>query len=214
MHKLDRSRIAEPQCLDHCDHRTQNWAVGNPPLDKAEIRKALGYMQGERCAYCEAYVYSNGHIAHFRRKRDYPELCFAWSNLFLSCGSNRHCGHYKDRNGNSAYDPDHLVKPDEEDPHTYFYFHSSGEVRVRSGVSEREEARAKTTIRVFNLGEPALQAERERALRAYRRRSGQLVEDLMEFYKEDRAEFINDEIEQTKHEEYCTVIRHFFEKLS
>lgn len=97
MHKLDRSLVAEPQCLSRCDHRTQNWAVGNPPLDKEEIRQALKAMQGERCAYL--------------------------------------------------------------------------------------------------------------------RRSGQLVEDLMLFNEADRKEFIHDEIEQTKDEEYWTVIRHFFEKL-
>lgn len=213
MHKLDRSRVAEPVCLGNCDHRTQNWNVGNPPLDKAEIRQALEGIQGERCAYCEAKVYSDGHIEHFRRKRDYPQFCFDWNNLFLSCGSDRHCGHYKDRNGAPAYDPADIIKPDEEDPDQYFYFHSSGEVRVRSRISGGAQARAEATIRVFNLGEPALEAARERSLRAYLRRSGQLVEDLMEFDEADRKEFIRDEIEQTKDEEHCTVIRHFFEKL-
>lgn len=45
------------------------------------------------------------------------------------------------------------------------------------------------------------------------RRSGRLIEDLMEFEEEDRIEFIRDEIEQIKDEEYWSMIRHFFEKL-
>lgn len=214
MHKLDRNCVSEPTCLSQCNPRTQNWDVGNPPLDKEEVRQALKGMQGKRCAYCEGNLYAGGHIEHFRRKRDYPLLCFEWTNLFLSCDSSKHCGHYKDRPGGKPYDPADLIKPDAEDTDAFFYFHSSGEVRVRGKIAAADQARAEETIRVFKLDDYALEAARERSLRAYLRRSGQLVEDLMKFDEADRAEFIRYEIEETKDEEYWTVIRHFFEKLS
>ena len=168
-------------------------------------------MQGIRCAYCESNIYSGGHIEHFRRKRDYPNLCFVWENLFLSCDSNKYCGHYKDRRRASPYNPDDLIKPDNDDPEDYFYFHSTGEIRIRGGISEDKEAKAEETLRVFNLNQSGLVASRAHALKSYRRQAADVLEALMEFDEADRQAFIQDEIESTRDDEYATTIQHFFE---
>lgn len=221
MHKLDRSVATEPSCLARYDHRTQSWDdLG--PADKQEIRASLTQMQDLRCAYCEGPLCSVGHIEHFRRKNPlhFPHLTFCWANLFLSCdgaGDGSHCGHYKDRSGGGDYDPRDLVKPDEEDPDQYFYFHSSGEIRPRSNnrdeEASREDARrASVTIRVFHLDYGPLKAARRRALRVYQKRNPDILEALMGFDQPARQDFIAQEIEATRLEPYWTVIRHFFEK--
>ena len=211
MHKLDRTAVAAPVCLANFNHPTHNWNdVGGY---KREIRASLFQMQGPRCAYCEGAVYSDAHVEHFRRKRHFRHLTFDWSNLFLSCDVREHCGHYKDRPRGAGYNPDDIVKPDEEDPDDYFYFHSSGTVRPRSGLDVVKQRRASETIRVFNLDCSFLQAERRRAIKQYDRRNPEFLETLMGFDEQDRQQFIDEEIEATKNDYHWTVIRHYFEKV-
>jgi uncharacterized protein (TIGR02646 family) len=172
------------------------------------------FILGLRCAYCEGIIFYGGHIEHFRRKNPahFPQLTFAWSNLFLACGSNDHCGHYKDKKGRS-YDPNDLIKPDDHDPNDYLYFHSSGEVRVRNreGIADVDQRRAQETIRVFNLNEPGLKGARARALEAYKKRSPSIIDDLMEFEPDEREVFIQQEIEATRWDPFSTTIHNFFE---
>jgi uncharacterized protein (TIGR02646 family) len=216
MHKLDRTIAAQPACLAGYDHRTQSWDDVRQ-ADKEEIRASLAQVQDTRCAYCEGPIYSGGHIEHFRRKnaQHFPELTFVWSNLFLSCdggGNEDHCGHYKDRRHAGPYNPSDLVKPDEHNPDHYFYFHSSGEVRPRSGIPVCDAKRASETIRVFNLECGVLKAERRRALRIYQSRNPGMLEALIDFDEQSRQLFIAQEIEATRLDPYWAVIRHFFEK--
>jgi hypothetical protein len=146
MHKLDRSAVTAPSCLSAYDFRTQSWEDLTPPC-KASVWTALLQMQGTpvdpgnpgteeadfmavRCAYCEAVVRHEPHIEHFRRKSrshpsGYPELTFAWGNLFISCTSRDHCGHYKDHGSRGAYEAEDLIKPDEHEPDAYLYFPDS-----------------------------------------------------------------------------------------
>lgn len=44
-------------------------------------------MCNQKCAYCESQLshIAYGHIEHFRPFSKYEELCFAWTNLLLSC---------------------------------------------------------------------------------------------------------------------------------
>jgi uncharacterized protein (TIGR02646 family) len=215
MHKLDRASIAAPICLSEYHAPTHTWDKDVTGAHKQEIRTCLKQMQGDRCAYCEGAVYSHAHIEHFRRKnpRHFPQLMFDWSNLFLSCESHEHCGHYKDRPGADSYNATILVKPDEHEPDDYFYFHSGGDVRPRSGLDPMQLTRALETIRVFNLDCGVLRAERRRALKQYLRKDPGMLEVLMEFDEHSRQEFINEEIEATKNDYHCTVIRHYFEKI-
>ena len=232
MHKLDRAAVPRPACLDDFDHLSQTWDDLKNPR-KRLVRLSLQKMQGQqvvtddaddeaifllglRCAYCECQVFYGGHIEHFRRKNKahFPELMFEWTNLFLACGSNDNCGHYKDRGG-APYDPNELIKPDIHDPDDYLYYHSSGALRVRRRnlMSVGDRRRGEETIRVFNLDCRRLQGARHRALKQYLDRNTRMLDDLMEFDENDRQEFIRLEIEATKWEPYWTTIRHFFEKL-
>jgi len=236
MHQLDRSSVSAPVCLTGYDYRTQTWA----DLDsgcKRQVRLALQRIQGQqiatddaednaefilglRCAYCEGAIRHGGHLEHFRRKNrshpnGYPELTFAWENLFLACASQAHCGHYKDRPGADAYDPDELIKPDIHDPDVFLYFHSTGEVLVRNtrpGITDDERRRASETIRVFNLDCGTLRGARSRALKTYSDRNHGILEFLMACDVADREAFIREEIEATRWEPYATTIKHFFEK--
>ena len=213
MHKLDRTIAPAPACLAGYQHGTHTWN-DLTPTDRQQIRASLQQMQDVRCAYCEGPVYSDGHIEHFRRKNPahFPELTFVWSNLFLSCGSQEHCGHYKDRPSAPPYDPNTLVKPDEHEPDHHFFFHSSGQVRVRSGIAPERQARALETIRVFHLDCGALTAARRRAIEQYERREAGILETLMLFDELERQQFIEAEIQATCAEPHWTVIRHYFEK--
>jgi uncharacterized protein (TIGR02646 family) len=214
MHKLDRGNATKPACLAQYHYSNHNWDDVSGE-HKQEIRVSLIQMQDKRCAYCESAVYNNEHIEHFRRKNQlhYPKLTFEWENLFLSCGSTDTCGHYKDRPGADPYNPDHLVKPDVDDPDCYFYFHSNGGVRARSGLNSAQNNRAFETIRVFNLNNPILQAARRRSLRSYQRKEPNILEDLMDLNELDRQEYIRAEVDATKKEPHWTVIRHYFEKV-
>ena len=212
MHKLDRNCTSAPTCLNQYQYPTHNWdAVSG--VHKQEIRENLIKIQGERCAYCEIAIYGESHIEHFRRKNrlHFPHLTVVWSNLFLSCESPTNCGHYKDRPG-SSYNANNLIKPDEQDPDNYFYFHSSGEVRPRSNINDEAIFNAKETIKVFNLNQSTLQASRRRALEAYKRRVSAILQELMDWDEELRQEYILEEINETNQDPHCTVIRHFLSR--
>ena len=53
-----------------------------------EIKTALDTMFHGKCAYCESKIrhVSDPHIEHYRPKRTFPRLTFAWDNLLLACG--------------------------------------------------------------------------------------------------------------------------------
>ncbi len=237
MHFLDRSTVAAPACLADWNYPEKNWDdfYGGGGSCKKQLRLALQrlqsrqlldddaddeieYLLGLRCAYCEGQIYHGGHIEHFRRKnpKHFPDLTFEWTNLFLACDSKDHCGHYKDRPRAPAYDPEELIKPDVHNPDNHLYFHSSGEVRIRQreGMSEEDRRRGAETIRVFHLDCRRLVGGRHKALRQYLDSNIGILETLMDFEEHDRQDFIAQEIEATKHDPYCTTIRHFFEKLN
>lgn len=182
MHKLDRGAVTAPACLDDYHYPQHSWDDLHSCC-KNEIRSQLAKIQGRkvpeseeyvinvRCAYCEAEIHHGGHIEHFRRKNrklGFPELTFSWKNLFLSCDSKEHCGHFKDRKDGDAYDPDHLIKPDDIDPDKFLYFHSNGQVRARDKLSPEDTHKAEETIRIFGLKNSALVRARKNAVKFYR----------------------------------------------
>ena len=236
MHFLDRSTVAAPDCLAGWKYPEKNWDdfTGEGRACKKQLRLALQrlqsrqiiddgaddeveYLLGLRCAYCEGHIYHGGHIEHFLRKNPnhFPQLTFEWTNLFLACGSEVHCGHYKDRPRALPYNPDELVKPDIHNPDDFLYFHSSGEVRVRlrEGITEEDVRRGSETIRVFNLGCGSLKGARHKALKQYLDRESGFLDAVMDFTESERQAFINEEIDATRHDPFWSTIRHFFEKL-
>lgn len=165
-----------PTCLAKYNHQTHNWSTRTPSSqDRRAIWGKLAQMQGGFCCYCESVaVKGNGHIEHFFHKglnisgyAPYKHLMFEWGNLFGSCGvgSGNTCGHYKDRKGPlypGGYDPNHIIKPDVDNPSDYLSFLPTGVISVKSGLSPESENRAKETLRVLNLG--ALNGVRKRQI--------------------------------------------------
>jgi len=212
MRKLDRTSAKRPACLARYHHPSNTWD-DLTALDKQEIRTSLQQMQSDRCAYCEGEALHKGHIEHFRRRHCFPDLTFDWDNLFLSCDSRAHCGHYKDRPKAAPYNPNDLIKPDVDAPDTFLYFHSSGEVLVRRGASAEEIHRAEETIRVFNLNDGQLKAQRRKVLKIYMQHAPGILEEFEQWDEQLRREYIEAEITENSDVPYATVIRHFFEKL-
>lgn len=237
MHYLDRSGIEAPECLQDYDYRFGNWDGDKfkKSLCKQSIRAQLVAMQGNpelsmtvgaqddsvRCAYCEGLTLTKGHIEHFWPRKSKPQLTFTWSNLFLSCGSNKHCGHYKDSNKAARYSPDDLVKPDEHDPEKFFFFSAGGEALPREGLNEADFKRAEASINIFNLNEDSLQAKRRTQLKFYLSALRE-IEDLVELIEIAESETERNELEtmlaaqlvneiaETKYEPYASTIRDFF----
>ena len=223
MHKLDRERIDEPQCLSDYDYRQHSWDDNDfGRMCKKQLRKALYLLQGKpnltddkllqsvRCAYCENSVHSKAHIEHFRRKNHlhFPHLTFAWQNLFLSCKSQVHCGHYKDRKNALPYNPNDLIKPDESCPDDFLYFHSNGYVRVKSGLCEAKQRMADTTISVFNLNEGTLVRSRRRAIDRFLEPILDDLEEIEQWPDPEKTDFFTEQIAQTNWLPFATAIRH------
>ncbi|HCH6462474.1 TPA: retron system putative HNH endonuclease [Vibrio parahaemolyticus] len=223
MHKLNRDNTEAPQCLSEYDYNTHTWDDFGGECKK-QLRAALVQIQGipgvttaeaseygVRCAYCEDFIHHAGHIEHFRRKNrsHFPQFTFEWSNLFLACGSKDHCGHYKDRPKGNTYNPDNLIKPDIEDPEDYLYFHSSGEIRPRAGIDTNKELKAKETIRVFGLDDRTLTSSRARALKTYKEKVLDELDEIADWDIELIKDYIQQEIEDTQWQAFSTTIKHF-----
>lgn len=211
MRKLDRAIATIPACLASYAHGRDKWddVTG---AHKQEIRVSLEQMQGKRCAYCEGPLDSLGqHIEHFRRKRHFVHLTFAWANLYWSCDQTDSCGHYKDKpnNGPGAYNPDDLLDPCADDASQFFRFRSDGTVDVRPGLPARDNFRAKETLRVFNLHTEfgRLRNMRKASASTYL----QLVSELAAFDAAERSAYAQMEIQATASEPFSTVVRHMFE---
>lgn len=225
MLKLDRNSTNTPNCLDSFNYLAQTWDDLAPSC-KRDVRSSLINMQrdpslaadaseyGVLCAYCESAIYTDGHLEHFRRKNPkyFPELTFEWSNLFLACGSSQHCGHYKDRKSAPSYNPDDLIKPDEMDPEDYLYFHSTGEVRAKTGITPAEVTRAQTTIQVFGLNSASLCGLRFRVLKKYRETILEALDEVETWPEDERNAYLQGEVQATRWEPYATTIKHFITK--
>ncbi|MFO0836831.1 MAG: retron system putative HNH endonuclease [Phycisphaerales bacterium] len=176
MHTLDRNAVPCPQCLQQV---TPGWGYDKlGGAERAEIRAALLTMQAHRCAYCERRTgeeKDEGHIEHFLKQANRPDLEMAWSNMYWSCQDERTCGKHKDKcdrpagsGEQAAFDPSHLIDPCNVDPDDYLEFVPDGTVRPRAGISAAREIVAKETIRVFQLSNSAfLRRSREDAVRPY-----------------------------------------------
>ncbi|MCU0699883.1 MAG: hypothetical protein MUC96_25530 [Myxococcaceae bacterium] len=96
-------------------------------------------------------------LDHFQPKVEFPQLAFAWPNLYLACAA---CNRAK-LDGWSAL----LVRPDEPGFRFSDFFlvnPSSGELEARPGPNE---ARARETIRVMHLNRPGLCTLRSDAIK-------------------------------------------------
>ena len=207
MRKLDRDCAEAPECLAGYDHRTDTWKSLTGE-HKQQIRACLETLQGRRCAYCEGDLDLLGqHIEHFRRKSrfQFPELTFAWSNLYWSCDCDDSCGHYKDKRA-GAYDVADLLNPCLDDPDKFFRFRSDGRISLRDGLGEIDLRRAQETLRVLNLDPQwgRLRKMRAAVLVGY----VSLVDDGAGLSNGELREYFEDVLLAAEAEPFSTAIRH------
>ena len=214
MHRLMRGKV--PQCLKGFTHHHHTWSDVTS-RDRSEIWIALDFMQGQRCAYCEAKLSESArHIEHFIQRNSItgnPSLMFAWTNLFGSCNRQEFCGKHKDMRGR-PYNSTDLIKPDEEDPEDYLVFDGFGSVRPKHGLSVTDDHRARETIRVFNLDCRVLQAIRRSELAGYVQTAETFAEMAEQFPREEWLPLLYEEIEATSHQPYATAIKHVLARQS
>lgn len=219
MHKLDRSSVQAPECLETARREGRSYKRLKTH-EIREIRRLLIEMQHQRCAYCERrtdeHARYGGHIEHFRDQAGHGEHDLDWHNLFWSCLDERTCGKHKDKcrkhSGKLArFDCDDLIDPCVDDPEHYLVFVSNGTVRVRTGLTEDERSRATETIRVFQLEGPAhLRKFRQDAVRPYI--VG--VSSLMQYGAAIVATYIESQMEHVSNAPFATAIKHFFESVN
>lgn len=173
---------------------------------KETIRRTLLDAQRRCCAYCDVRLREkNGrldaHIEHLQRRSDAPDLIFNWNNLFLSCRNEDSCGFYKDHK-KIKFKVEDIIDPSSEDPQNFFtYSPNDGSLRVKSGYGH-DAARARETIRVFNL-------EQSIRLKGIRRRIAENVANFCKYNptKEQIEEYLRDHIEQDCFPVYCCLLR-------
>lgn len=212
MHRLEKNCVATPLC------------VAGPPLDaeygdltstqRAEIRAALLTVQGHRCAYCERRTGDHrkydGHIEHFHRQTDRPDLALSWDNLYWSCNDERTCGKHKDRcigesGDQRRFDTADVVNPGLDDPEEYLHFVSDGEVVPRNEIQGTARRRAEETIRVFQLNESAyLKRSRQDAVRPFLG----AIEILLDSEPEILERYVRKELARSFDAPHSTAIKH------
>mgnify|MGYP001587448585 CR=1 FL=1 len=217
MKKLDRNKGQEPICLSNYTSPPDIW--DNVLVrDRWAIWVELYKIQDRLCAYCESPAEQGkgkGHIEHLFHKgcEEYAHLTFSWSNLFGCCDSNEHCGHYKDQDLPGGiprpYDPNLLLKPDEDEPEDYLKFLSTGIVKEKSGLNDEQQARAAETITAFNLKATKLVTSRRNQIKIFEDRVLALFE-IVEQHSLSDDEFEEQYLEiqiESQSEAHRTAIR-------
>jgi uncharacterized protein (TIGR02646 family) len=114
-------------------------------------------------------------IDHFLPKSRYPELVYAWENLYLACPR---CQREKEANFDGCMDPatycNELLRPDEPGYRfeRYFLFnYQSGDIEPNPGAAELDQICAHYTIQSLGLNAGGRPQSRKRTLRRFARRS-------------------------------------------
>lgn len=141
-----------------------------------EIADALFLMTGNHCSFCDIQPLkqSGATIEHFRPKRKFPLLAYAWLNLFYCCTN---CQKKRDE-FDKVCKP---LKPDQINYNFSYYFRieeTIEEVFIRSNTerSAEEQKRADETIKLYGLNKFARPEARKTVLEDFRedRRLGKI----------------------------------------
>lgn len=110
---------------------------------------SLSDMTEGHCAFCDVILLKAGmHVVHFKPEKEFPELSFDWSNLYISCPI---CFNAK----LDKYDKD-LLRPDAEDYSFDRYFicnWKTGEIQPNPSANREDQKKARVTIEIFNLND-------------------------------------------------------------
>ena len=174
MQAIDRNVVPVPLCLVAPPAgRRYDDLHGD---EKQDIRLRLLDLQKHRCAYCERRTgdeKDDGHIEHFRSQAGFQNLNLIWGNMFWSCNDEKTCGKHKDKcnrqvGPRATFDPNDVLDPCNDNPHTYLLFVVDGTVRPRDALDAAHKRRAEETLRVFQLANSAyLRRSREDAVKPY-----------------------------------------------
>lgn len=133
-----------------------------------EIIGALFLITDNHCSFCDIQPLkqSGATIEHFRPKKKFPLLAYAWINLFYCCAN---CQKKRD-----AFDKKcKPLKPDQLNYSFNYYFRieeTIEEVFIRPnlGRSSAEQKRAEETIKLYGLNRFARPEARKRVLKDFR----------------------------------------------
>ena len=141
-------RLSAPKCLLAKQGKLL-WQSSGTCYQAIQI--ALGNANQEHCAFCDGKlgIESKSTVEHFRPKSKFPNLIYAWQNLFPACDV---CQSVK----GTKFD-DLLLKPD-DDGYTFGkYFQInwlSGAIEPLESATLAAQFRAKVTIGMYQLNEP------------------------------------------------------------
>lgn len=151
-----------------------------PTVDGRTVREHLlndlrAMTQGH-CSYCDGFPLDSTAIEtidHFQPKARWPELAFAWGNLYLACPR---CQQRLD-----AYDH-RLLRPDDEGhsfERYFLYDERTGEIRPNPSADTDDQARATITCELFRLNADGRTEDRRRTLKKFRGLGPELRRELL-----------------------------------
>jgi len=140
------------------------------------MRNELFAMTRNHCAFCDGPVdlESRATVEHFRPKSQFPELAYAWQNLFPCCDK---CQANKRENFDER-----LLKPDDELYTFSRYFicnYRNGEPEPAPEAEQTDSERVVETIRLYGLNSPFRKTARKREWENFRRHE---APDIDEFH--------------------------------
>lgn len=110
-------------------------------------------------AYTEApCVKDTSHIDHFKKRSDFPQLTFCWSNMFVDETNEKYGARFKDRK--SRLDYSLLISPATANVERFFEYYEDGSIAPNRHLDQNSTERARYTIDTFNLNHPALKGMR------------------------------------------------------
>lgn len=118
-------------------YKTENW--GNIPESvKSPLRQQLYDEQRGVCCYCcKSLGNGNTTIEHLQSRNDYPNQCFNYDNLLLSCSKSKQCDN---------------AKGSQELPLTPLMDECDNEIKLNlAGELEAESKRGIQSIEILNL---------------------------------------------------------------
>lgn len=133
-----------------------------------KIIEALFLMTDNHCSFCDIQPLkqSGATIEHFRPKKKFPLLSYAWINLFYCCTN---CQKKRDEFDKKCKP----LKPDQLNYSFNYYFRTEETIeeifiRPNLGRSSAEQKRAEETIKLYGLNRFARPEARKRVLKDFR----------------------------------------------
>ena len=138
MQKIDKlGKMPEESVKGFKSYKSEQW--GQIPEElKTVLREQLSQEQNGLCCYCCQIIDDKTtHIEHLQCRQDYPQKCFDYENLLLSCSTRKQCDNAK---GSQAL------------PLTPLMSECDSEIKLNLvGELESESERGKQAIAILNL---------------------------------------------------------------